>query len=163
MGIERGGVPLKSRGVDVEATEIYRVGREALCFIASKLPAREFFVGAQRRGITCGIVFSPDEALQDEHYRARGTRSPSPTQSRIGRSPIPAFPSRDRRSHAVFGARRSSASPATRSFGTGLRLNNGISVPHDEPCRSVPRNGLLNKGWLVGQHELKELSHVLMH
>lgn len=71
MGIDRGGVSLRSLGVDAEATEIYRAGREALNLIASRLPAREVFVEAQRRGITCGIVYSPDEALQDEHFRVR--------------------------------------------------------------------------------------------
>jgi crotonobetainyl-CoA:carnitine CoA-transferase CaiB-like acyl-CoA transferase len=69
MGIDRGGVSMKTLGSDVEGTAIYGAGREALTLIASKLPAREFFVEAQRRGIACGAVFSPDEALDDEHVR----------------------------------------------------------------------------------------------
>ena len=72
MGIDRGGVSMKVLGTDVEATEIYRAGREAICFIASKLSATEFFSEAQRRGIPCGAVWSADEALDDEHFRARG-------------------------------------------------------------------------------------------
>lgn len=71
MGVERGGVPLKVLGVDVEATEIYRAGREALYLIASKLTMAEYFVQAQERGIACGAVYAPDEALADEHYRFR--------------------------------------------------------------------------------------------
>lgn len=71
MGVERGGVPLKVLGVDVEATEIYRAGREALYLIASKLTMAEYFVQAQQRGIACGAVYAPDEALADEHYRFR--------------------------------------------------------------------------------------------
>src|SRR5262249_39440484 len=43
----------------------------ALCFLASQMSAKDFFVGAQSRGITCGIVFAPDEALENEHYVAR--------------------------------------------------------------------------------------------
>ena len=72
MGVDRGGVSMKSLGHDVEATEIYRAGREALYLIASKLPASEVFVGAQRRGIACGAVYAPDEALRDEHFVSRG-------------------------------------------------------------------------------------------
>lgn len=71
MGVERGGVPLKVLGHDVEATEIYRAGREALYLIASKLTMAEYFVGAQTRGIACGAVYAPDEALADEHFRFR--------------------------------------------------------------------------------------------
>jgi hypothetical protein len=72
LGVERGGVSMKQLGIDVEATEIYRAGREALYLIASKLPAAEVFVGAQQRGIACAAVYAPDEALRDEHFRARG-------------------------------------------------------------------------------------------
>ncbi|SDD90925.1 Crotonobetainyl-CoA:carnitine CoA-transferase CaiB [Sphingomonas sp. YR710] len=71
MGIDRGGVSLKVLGQDVEATEIYRAGREALYLIASKLTMAEFFVQAQQRGIACGAVYAPDEALADPHFRFR--------------------------------------------------------------------------------------------
>jgi crotonobetainyl-CoA:carnitine CoA-transferase CaiB-like acyl-CoA transferase len=72
MGIDRGGVSMKVLGVDVEATEIYRAGREALYLIGSKLTAPEFFVQAQQKGIPCGAVYAPDEALLDAHFRSRG-------------------------------------------------------------------------------------------
>jgi crotonobetainyl-CoA:carnitine CoA-transferase CaiB-like acyl-CoA transferase len=72
MGVDRGGVSLKVLGQDAEATEIYRAGREALYLIASKLTTPEFFVQAQQRGIACGAVYAPDEALSDAHFRARG-------------------------------------------------------------------------------------------
>ncbi len=72
MGIDRGGVSMKVLGTDAEATEIYGAGREAICFIASKLSATEFFSEAQRRGIPCGAVWSADEVLENEHFRARG-------------------------------------------------------------------------------------------
>jgi crotonobetainyl-CoA:carnitine CoA-transferase CaiB-like acyl-CoA transferase len=71
MGIDRGGVSMKQLGVDAEVTAIYGAGREALYLIASKFSARDFFVEAQRRGIACGVVFSPEEALHDEHFQAR--------------------------------------------------------------------------------------------
>jgi len=71
MGVERGGVSLKVLGTDAEATEIYRAGREALYLIASKLTMAEYFVQAQERGIACGAVYAPDEALADVHFRSR--------------------------------------------------------------------------------------------
>ncbi len=71
MGVERGGVSLKVLGQDVEATEIYRAGREALYLIASKLTMAEYFVQAQQRGIACGAVYAPDEALADAHFQFR--------------------------------------------------------------------------------------------
>jgi crotonobetainyl-CoA:carnitine CoA-transferase CaiB-like acyl-CoA transferase len=72
MGIDRGGVQMKVLGIDMEATEIYGAGREAICFIASKMSASEFFVQAQTRGIPCGAVWSADEALEDENFVSRG-------------------------------------------------------------------------------------------
>lgn len=72
MGIERGGVHYQDLGSDVEATAIYAAGREALCLIASRLSAREFFFGAQSRDFQCGVVYAPEEAIRDEHFRARG-------------------------------------------------------------------------------------------
>jgi len=71
MGIERGGVSMKMLGIDIEGTEIYRAGREALYLIASKLSTRDMFVGAQQRAIACGAVYAPDETLADEHFRFR--------------------------------------------------------------------------------------------
>jgi crotonobetainyl-CoA:carnitine CoA-transferase CaiB-like acyl-CoA transferase len=72
IGIERGGVQLAEVGVDVEATEAYGAGRDGLVLIASRLTAREFFAGAQARGLACGPVNSPEETLEDEHFVARG-------------------------------------------------------------------------------------------
>lgn len=72
MGVERGGVPMRVLNTDdVEGIEIYRAGREALYLIASKLTMHDFFFGAQTRGIACGAVYAPDEALRDEHYKFR--------------------------------------------------------------------------------------------
>lgn len=71
MGIDRGGVSLKELGADVEATEIYRAGREALYAIAAKVTAPEFFVYAQSRGIACAAVYAPDECLEDAQFKFR--------------------------------------------------------------------------------------------
>jgi crotonobetainyl-CoA:carnitine CoA-transferase CaiB-like acyl-CoA transferase len=72
IGIERGGVQLSEVGQDDLATEIYGSGRDALMLIASKLTGHEFFVGAQERGLPCSVINAPEEAFDDEHFRARG-------------------------------------------------------------------------------------------
>lgn len=72
MGVDRGGVHITELRTDVEATAIFNAGREGLRFLADRLPAYEFFVGAQRCGLAAGIVYSPEEVLADPHFVARG-------------------------------------------------------------------------------------------
>jgi benzylsuccinate CoA-transferase BbsE subunit len=36
------------------------------------MDAYDFFVSAQRANIPVGIIYSPDEAFEDEHFKARG-------------------------------------------------------------------------------------------
>jgi crotonobetainyl-CoA:carnitine CoA-transferase CaiB-like acyl-CoA transferase len=59
-------------GVDAEATAIFSAGREALALIAENVDAKDYFIGFQRRGIAVGVIYSPEEAFEDEHFRARG-------------------------------------------------------------------------------------------
>jgi crotonobetainyl-CoA:carnitine CoA-transferase CaiB-like acyl-CoA transferase len=59
-------------GVDAEATAIFIAGREALALIAENVSAYDFFVGFQRRGVAVGVIYSPEEAFEDEHFKARG-------------------------------------------------------------------------------------------
>lgn len=72
MGVDRGGVHLSQIYADVEAQAIFNAGRECLRFLAGRLPAYEFFVGAQRHGLAAGILYSPEEVLADPHFVARG-------------------------------------------------------------------------------------------
>ncbi|MCV7042996.1 carnitine dehydratase [Mycolicibacterium moriokaense] len=65
-------VDLALIGADDETTAILSAAREAIVFIASRLPAKDFFVTSQRRGFPCGAVLPPDEAFEDEHTVARG-------------------------------------------------------------------------------------------
>lgn len=72
MGAERASIDLSKIGQDAELTAIFGAGREAMNFIASRIPAYEFFLGAQRAGLAVGAIFSPEEAYEDEHFKARG-------------------------------------------------------------------------------------------
>jgi crotonobetainyl-CoA:carnitine CoA-transferase CaiB-like acyl-CoA transferase len=63
-------------GVDEEATAIFMAGREALALIAANVGAYDYFIGCQRRGVAVGVIYSPEEAFEDEHFRARGFQVP---------------------------------------------------------------------------------------
>ncbi len=56
--------------------EIFGAGREALNFIASRVDASAFFEGAQARDVQVGIIYSPEEVLEDPHFVARGFPTP---------------------------------------------------------------------------------------
>ena len=72
MGVERGGVHLSELATDVEAQAIFGAGREGLRFIAERLPAQEFFLQGQRRGLSVGILNAPEDVMADPHFAARG-------------------------------------------------------------------------------------------
>ncbi len=55
-----------------EAQAIFGAGREAFDLLASNLSAYEFFTKAQGYGFQVGIIHSPEEALEDPHFTARG-------------------------------------------------------------------------------------------
>jgi crotonobetainyl-CoA:carnitine CoA-transferase CaiB-like acyl-CoA transferase len=50
--------------------------RDALRVIAEHLTSRDFFLGAQARGIPAGVLLAPEDLLEDEHVRARGFIAP---------------------------------------------------------------------------------------
>jgi benzylsuccinate CoA-transferase BbsE subunit len=72
LAVEHGGVHHADIGRDPLVTEMAGAGREAMMLIASRVPAYEAFTGAQRHGLPCGIVYSPEEAFTDPHMLARG-------------------------------------------------------------------------------------------
>jgi crotonobetainyl-CoA:carnitine CoA-transferase CaiB-like acyl-CoA transferase len=72
MGVERGGVQIHEIYEDVEAMAMFGAGREVMQFIAERVSAYDFFVGAQSRGLTCGIIYAPEEVLSDPHFVERG-------------------------------------------------------------------------------------------
>ncbi len=73
MGAEwEGPFDLSQIGRDDAVTAIFGAGREAMKLIASRLSAQDFFVGCQRAGLAAGAVNAPEEAFEDEHFKARG-------------------------------------------------------------------------------------------
>ncbi|MBM3595467.1 MAG: hypothetical protein FJX31_06725 [Alphaproteobacteria bacterium] len=72
MGTQHPVLDLTKVGIDDEITSIYSAAREALAFASSRMTAHEFFQSAQKAGLPVGIVYSPDEAFEDEHFKARG-------------------------------------------------------------------------------------------
>ncbi|GAA2849145.1 hypothetical protein GCM10010472_02640 [Pseudonocardia halophobica] len=72
IGARREATDYGAVGLDPEVTECLSAARSAMTLIATTLSAREFFEGAQRRGIACGPLYSPDEAMDSVHSRARG-------------------------------------------------------------------------------------------
>ena len=71
-----GPFDLAKIGTDDAITAIFGAGRAALTLIASKVPAKDFFLGCQRAGLAVGVVNSPEEAFEDEHFKARGFHVP---------------------------------------------------------------------------------------
>ena len=72
LGSSRDRINTGDIGRDPEATEIFRAARDGLRFIASRLTLQEFFLGAQERGLACGAIYTPEEAITNEHFVARG-------------------------------------------------------------------------------------------
>lgn len=73
MGADwQGPFDLSLLGADDTVTAIFAAGRDALKLIATRIPAYDFFVGCQRAGLPAGVIYSPEEAFEDEHFQARG-------------------------------------------------------------------------------------------
>jgi len=73
MGAEwEGPFDLSLIGKDDTITAIFASGRQALQLIASSVSAEAFFLGCQKAGLSVGVINSPEEAYENEHFRARG-------------------------------------------------------------------------------------------
>jgi len=77
MGADWEGLfDLSLLGTDDTITAIFSAGREALKLIAESVTAHEFFIGCQNAGLSVGTINSPEEAFEDEHFKARGFQVP---------------------------------------------------------------------------------------
>jgi benzylsuccinate CoA-transferase BbsE subunit len=72
IGAERERIDFSMLATDEELQAIFGAGRDAMAFIAANLTAYEFFSGAQQRGFQVGIIYSPEEAMADPQFVARG-------------------------------------------------------------------------------------------
>jgi crotonobetainyl-CoA:carnitine CoA-transferase CaiB-like acyl-CoA transferase len=72
LGAERERIDFSMLASDEELQAIFGAGRDAMSFIAAHLTASEFFSGAQARGFQVGIIYSPEEAMADPQFVARG-------------------------------------------------------------------------------------------
>ena len=93
MGSEYQKLTLQMIAEDPLAGEVFGAGREAMAFIASRLPAHQAFVGFQQRGIASGVIWSPDETMADPHFVERGfpTEVDQPQLGRTVTYPGPAI------------------------------------------------------------------------
>jgi crotonobetainyl-CoA:carnitine CoA-transferase CaiB-like acyl-CoA transferase len=72
MGMKRDHIDLSKIAEDKELQAIFGAARQAQNFLASKLPAYDYFEGAQKRGLSLGIIYSPEEVMEDRHFVERG-------------------------------------------------------------------------------------------
>ena len=71
-GMRRERIDFSRIAEDDELREILSAGREVLHFMAERLPADEFFTEAQQHGFQVGVVYAPEEVMEDPHFVARG-------------------------------------------------------------------------------------------
>lgn len=72
LAIEAGGIDPAKLADDPMTQEYQQAAREALVLIASKLADYEFFIQGQQRGISLGVIYTPEEAMTDRHLVERG-------------------------------------------------------------------------------------------
>jgi crotonobetainyl-CoA:carnitine CoA-transferase CaiB-like acyl-CoA transferase len=72
LGAQRERIDLSRIAEDAEVREIFGAGRQAFEFVASSIPAYDFFTGGQQRGFQVGIIYPPEEVFDDPHFIARG-------------------------------------------------------------------------------------------
>ncbi len=74
--LEMGAAGIKITGQtlrdDPVVMEVVMAVRDAQEYVATRVPAYEFFTSAQRLGLAAGIVYAPEELFDDPHLQARG-------------------------------------------------------------------------------------------
>ncbi len=87
VGVDRGGVRMADLAVDVETQAIVGAAREALVLIASRMTGYQFFLEGQRRGLAVGVIYAPEEVVEDPHLQATGFPTPV-WQEEVGRTVV---------------------------------------------------------------------------
>jgi len=72
LGRQHDRLDLSQIATNPEVREMFGAGRDAMVLLASSMSAYEFFEGAQQRGFQVGIIYSPEEVMEDRHFKARG-------------------------------------------------------------------------------------------
>ena len=72
MGMQKEFIDLGLIGKDDETTALFAAGRDAMNLISKRVSAYDFFQGAQSRGIALGVIYSPEEVMEDPHFIERG-------------------------------------------------------------------------------------------
>jgi len=72
LGVQRGGVDVAEVESDPMVAAIYQAGSDSLRYVAEHLPAQEFFVSAQQRGLAAGVLLAPEDVVVDPHFVDRG-------------------------------------------------------------------------------------------
>ncbi|MDE2697097.1 MAG: CoA transferase [Chloroflexota bacterium] len=60
---------------DDEEAALLTAGREAMIFLVERMDAYDYFYGAQERGFQVGIIYAPEDVIEDPHFIARGFRT----------------------------------------------------------------------------------------
>jgi len=71
MAEAQGGIDFTRIKTDALQAEMLAAGRQALRMIAASMPAAEFFVTGQERGLAVAVINSPASMLEDPHAIAR--------------------------------------------------------------------------------------------
>ena len=71
-----GPFDLSKLTTDATMSAVFGAGRQALKLIAERVGAKDFFLGCQKAGLAVGVIYSPEEAFEDEHFRTRGFQVP---------------------------------------------------------------------------------------
>jgi crotonobetainyl-CoA:carnitine CoA-transferase CaiB-like acyl-CoA transferase len=72
IGAQQDRIDLSKIATDPAVREMFQAARDAIVLLASSMPAQDFFEGAQQRGFQVGIIYSPEEVMEDRHFKARG-------------------------------------------------------------------------------------------
>jgi crotonobetainyl-CoA:carnitine CoA-transferase CaiB-like acyl-CoA transferase len=72
LGAERESLNMADIEVDPLIAEIFSASRNVLWFLAEHMTAYDFFFETQSIGIATGVIYTPEEAMADPHFVARG-------------------------------------------------------------------------------------------